>query len=270
MFDKNQEVYISLITGIALILFVSTILLLSVIRFKSKETLHKFEKQSLQSQYQQELLHTQLEIQEQTLKTISQEIHDNIGQVLSLAKLNLNTIDITKQDELLEKIGGSKQLVSKAIQDLRDLSKSLNTDSITSIGLLRAIEYELEMIRKAGEHQALMEITGTVIRLEPQRELIVFRIIQEVLHNIIKHAEAKNIKVQAGYTDNELELIVSDDGKGFDSESMYTPQGIENTTAAGLGLRNMSSRAHLIGAGFVMNSVPGHGTTVKLKIPLNL
>lgn len=237
-------------------------------RFKINK--HIQDKKNLETKFSQTLLQTQLEIQEQTLKTISQEIHDNIGQVLSLAKLNLNTIDITKQDELLEKVRGSKQLVSKAIQDLRDLSKSLNTDSITSIGLIRAIEYELDMIRKAGEHEAIMEVSGTVIRLEPQKELIVFRIIQEVLHNIIKHAEAKSIKVQAGYSGNVMELIVSDDGKGFDIDRERKQEGEESTSIPGLGLRNMSSRASLIGAEFFMNSIPGQGTTAKLKIPLNL
>ena len=106
--------------------------------------------QKIKSDFQQTLLQTQLEIQEQTLKTISEEIHDNIGQALSLAKLKLNTVDFTKQEQLIEKITDSKNLVSKAIQDLRDLSRSLNTDNIAAMGLIRAIEYELELFRKSG------------------------------------------------------------------------------------------------------------------------
>jgi len=228
---------------------------------------HIREKKDMENIFSQTLLQTQLEIQEQTLKTISQEIHDNIGQVLSLAKLNLNTIDITKQDELLEKISGSKQLVSKAIQDLRDLSKSLNTDNIAAIGLLRAIEYELDLIKKAGEHQTVLEINGSIIRPDPQKELIVFRIVQELLNNIIKHAEAKLIKVQANYSSAELELTISDDGKGFNLEPIEKEENTDN--GSGLGIRNMHNRAKLIGADFTMNSIGGQGTTVKLKLPLN-
>ena len=228
---------------------------------------HIREKKDMENIFSQTLLQTQLEIQEQTLKTISQEIHDNIGQVLSLAKLNLNTIDITKQDELLEKISGSKQLVSKAIQDLRDLSKSLNTDNIAAIGLLRAIEYELDLIKKAGEHQTVLEINGSIIRPDPQKELIVFRIVQELLNNIIKHAEAKLIKVQANYSSAELELTISDDGKGFNLEPIEKEENTDN--GSGLGIRNMHNRAKLIGADFTMNSIAGQGTTVKLKLPLN-
>jgi two-component system, NarL family, sensor kinase len=219
--------------------------------------------EQMKAQYQQEILRTQLEIQEQTLKTISQEIHDNIGQVLSLAKLNLNTIDTTKQDELKEKITDSKNLVSKAIHDLRDLSKSLNTDNIVSMGLLRGIEYELDMIRKTG-FETLFDVSGNPLRMEPQKELIVFRIIQETLNNIMKHAEAKKIIISAIYTSDKLELLIKDNGKGVD----LTPLSSEANTNMGLGIRNMHNRAKMIGADFSMSSSIGNGTTVKLIIPL--
>ena len=220
------------------------------------------EKQELQSQFQKTILQTQLEIQEQTLKTISQEIHDNIGQVLSLAKLNLNTMDISKTDELQDKILNSKNLVSKAIQDLRDLSRSLNTDNIAAMGLMRAIEYELELIRKSGVHQTQLNIEGTIIRLDAQKELIIFRIVQETINNIIKHANAKNIFIDAVFKSN-LELSIKDDGDGFDKIEK------ETNLPSGMGLKNMESRAKMIGAEFSINSLSGNGTQVILQIPLN-
>lgn len=222
------------------------------------------EKQQLQSQFQQELLKTQLEIQEQTLKTISEEIHDNIGQALSLAKLKLNTVDITKQEQLIEKISDSKNLVSKAIQDLRDLSRSLNTDNIAAMGLIRAVEYELELFRKSGFTTDL-RISGTITRMEPQRELIIFRIVQEALTNIIKHAEARSITVTAAYNTDTLELKVQDDGKGAKPQDI---NGEENSNKS-LGLRNMHNRAKMVGATFSMESVAGNGTVIKLSIPFN-
>lgn len=232
-----------------------------------KQNKMKLKEEQLKHTFSQNLLQTQLEIQEQTLKTISQEIHDNIGQVLSLAKLNLNTIDISRQEQLLQKIDSSKQLVGKAIQDLRDLSKSLNTDTVAANGLIRSLEYELDMIKKAGEHETILDINGGIVKADPQKELILFRIIQEVLNNIIKHAEAKRINVLANYTTDELELIISDDGKGFDLKPVAKEE--IQQTPPGLGIRNMHSRAKLIGADFSMNSVTGQGTTVKLKLPLN-
>ena len=263
MFDKNQEVFISLITGIALILFVSIILLLSIIRYKKKETLHKLEKQSLQSQYQQEILQTQLEIQEQTLKNISQEIHDNIGQALSLAKLNLNTMPPTNDEALQQKILNSKELASKAIVDLRDLSRSLDTDYVQQMGLQRAIEYELEMIKKTGTIETSMIVEGSLFRLEKQKELILFRIVQETFNNILKHAGAKNINVNINYDAAGFTLIIKDDGKGVDLQSFN--QGENNNF--GLGIRNMHNRAKLIGADFKLSSTPGEGTEVKIVLP---
>lgn len=221
--------------------------------------------QKMKSDFQQTLLQTQLEIQEQTLKTISEEIHDNIGQALSLAKLKLNTIDIAKQEQLIEKITDSKNLVSKAIQDLRDLSRSLNTDNIAAMGLIRAVEYELELFRKSGFATNLL-ISGTITRMEPQRELIIFRIVQEALTNIIKHAEAKAITVTAAYNTGTLELQVQDDGKG--TTVMQDINGGENSNKS-LGLRNMHNRAKMVGATFSMESVPGNGTVIKLSIPFN-
>jgi signal transduction histidine kinase len=265
---QKFEIITGIVVTIIVFLLAGFFILVLVAYINRRKKKHMEEKQMMQSSFHQELLQTQLEIQEQTLKTISQEIHDNIGQVLSLAKLNLNTIDITRKDDLLEKIDSSKQLVSKAIQDLRDLSKSLNTDNIAAIGLLRAIGYELDMIRKAGEHKTSLEIMGNAIRPDPQKELIVFRIVQELLNNIIKHAAATNIKVEAHYTNTELELIISDDGKGFNLESMNKEDN--NGSGQGLGIRNMHNRARLIGAGFSMQSLEGQGTTVKLKLPVNM
>ncbi len=244
-----------LLLGVFIILFISL--------YRIRMNKHIKEKKELRDLFEKELLRTQLEIQEQTLKIISQEIHDNIGQVLSLAKLNLSTMDIADLEELKEKIKDSKQLVSKAIQDLRDLSKSMNTDNIEAIGLLHAIEYELEMIRRTG-YLTKLKVEGKTIRLESQKELILFRIIQEVLNNIIKHAEADIIVVTVNYEENEIRLHVKDNGKGFD----LTPLNKENNSDHGLGIRNMHNRAKLIGADFKMTSNTGHGTEVCLTVPL--
>lgn len=238
------------------------ILLLAALYSKKTER-SRIEKSLMKAQFDQTLLQTQLEIQEQTLKNISQEIHDNVGQVLSLAKLNLNTMDITKTEQLQGKIDNTLSQVSKAINDLRDLSKSFNTDNICAIGLINAISYELDIINKTGSHSASLRIAGNSQRLEPQKELILFRIVQEALHNIIKHAGAGTVKVLANYTDHQLELQVTDDGKGFDLSPLNQP----GNNGFGLGIRNMHNRAKLIGAEFSMTSNLGEGTIVKIILP---
>jgi two-component system, NarL family, sensor kinase len=216
----------------------------------------------LKHEYHQELLRTQLEIQEQTFKNISQEIHDNIGQALTLAKLNLNTMP-QGSGEQQEKITTTKELVSKAIVDLRDLSRSLNTDYVADMGLQKAIEYELGLISKSSNIITNMQLEGEPFRMDKQKELILFRIVQEVLNNTLKHAGATTIHAKINYGNNDLQLSVTDNGKGF----LISDTQNENQSGSGLGLRNMDNRAKLIGATFSMNSKPGNGTEVRIILP---
>ncbi len=113
------------------------------IRYKQQLVKLDFEKNKL-------LLETQIEIQEQTLKTIAEELHDNIGQVLSLAKLNLNTFPVFTDMAIQTKINDIKQLVSKAILDLRNLSRSMHGDRFNDLGLKEAIANELKIMQNTG------------------------------------------------------------------------------------------------------------------------
>jgi signal transduction histidine kinase len=173
-------------------------------------------------------------------------------------------MNTSEPDGLAAKIEDSKKLVAKAINDLRDIAKGLNSDNIADIGLVRAIEYELKMIEKTGSYKTSLELSGEIQKLPAQKELILFRIVQEILNNIIKHANGKSILINADYSTNDLKLLIKDDGEGFNTEIL----NIENTGQNGLGIRNMNSRAKLIGAEFTMNSTKGNGTEVKLSIPI--
>lgn len=223
---------------------------------------HFQEKQLFESESRQVLLEAQLEIQEQTLKNISQEIHDNIGQALSLAKLNLNTMNTSDPGQLNQKIANSKELVSKAISDLRDLSHTLNTDYVSGMGLLKAVEYELDMIGKSANIKTSLEVTGNPSRTDTQKELILFRIIQEGLNNIIRHAEASLIRVCISYNPSALLLTVADNGKGIIPDIINRRDGM-----GGLGISNMKGRAGLIGADLKISSAEGSGTLISIALP---
>jgi len=227
--------------------------------YRSRRQKYLKEKELLHTQFQQELLQTQIEIQEQTLKTISQEIHDNVGQVLSLAKLNLNTFENTESAYNQTKINDTKQLVSKAINDLRDLSRSLHGDRIAELGLHEAIANELKILRNTGQYQTLLRIKGESYKLEPQKEMVLFRIFQEAFHNAEKHAKAKNINVQMVYDTTGFKLLIEDDGVGFDTSALQPGQ-------SGIGLKSMQNRAALIGGTLSINSSPGNGTRITIEI----
>lgn len=252
----NDYVYIGTVIFLLLALLFIFFLVVSLKRRRKMN----LEKTQLHTQFQEELLRTQLEIQEQTFKTISQEIHDNIGQMLSLAKLNLNTVDLQKEEKAAGKIGSAKDLVSKAIQDLRDLSKTLNTDTIAAAGLLNAIEAELHLLQKTGALETHFLTSGTPVKLDAQKELILFRIVQEALHNVIKHAQASEVSVSALFEDGQFLLQIRDNGCGFEERSR---------PLFGSGLRNMQSRSKLIGADWKIESGKTGGTAICITLPTN-
>jgi two-component system NarL family sensor kinase len=259
-YRTNTEVYLFIITGIIILNVFLGFIVSFIFMYRRKQKANRMEKNELHFQFQRTLLQTQLEIQEQTFKNISQEIHDNIGQVLSLAKLNLSAIELNREEDYREKAIGAKQLISKAIQDLRDLSRSLNTDYVSRMGLEKAIEYELDIIRKSAMYETDLTVRGPVSSFEKQKELIVFRIVQEVLNNIIKHANATVIRVVLEYGDDSFNLTVTDNGVGFDLDPL------SNDERFGLGIRNMHSRANLIDAEFKISSTLGSGSTVNLTV----
>src|ERR1700733_4201111 len=148
MQKESSEIVITVIAVTITLLLLGALMLSFVYLYRKRYRRHLGEKEQLRLSYERELLKAQLEIREQTFRNISQEIHDNIGQMLSLAKLNISTMDIAQPATLEQKIEDSKNLVSKAIHDLRHLSRGLSTDHIADLGLPRAIEHELEMIQK--------------------------------------------------------------------------------------------------------------------------
>jgi signal transduction histidine kinase len=238
-------------------LFLAGFITFSILIYQRNQLRHRQEKKEITERYAQELLKAQLEIKEQTLHIISQEIHDNIGQVLSLVKLNLNAIH--PEGRFASKINSSKELVSKAIQDLRTLSKTLNTSYLNHILFSEALQYELDLIEKSELYRTTLEISGTERKLESQRQLMLFRITQEILNNIMKHAKASHIVVSLDYSGENLSISIKDNGIGFEMiEELYTK---------GTGLGNMFHRARLIDSLFEIQSFPGNGTTVKLSVP---
>ena len=239
-----------LVAGIIAFLFI----------FSNRNWKHQREKQLMKTQFEQELLQTQLEIQEQTLKTISEEIHDNVGQVLSLVKLNLNTVVNINDEQAQLKIESTKNLVSKAINDLRELSRSLHGERIGEIGLQEAIENELKIIQNTGQFKTELNITGQVYTQNPQKEMVLFRIVQEALHNAVKHANATNLKVLMNYSAANFTLTINDDGAGFLADQLLTSQ-------TGIGLKSMRNRAALIGGEFSLQSSKNNGTSISIELP---
>ncbi len=266
MFAKDQEIFVAIIASTALMVFLVAVIVFAVIRYQNKLRKHLQEISDMRIAFHSEVLKAQLEKEEQTLLRISQEIHDNIGQILSLVKLNLNTMDISScTPTLQEKVILTKDMVGKAINDLRQLSKSLNSTHLKQQFLSESLKAELDIINKVGLYLTSFSINGEEKLLDPQKQLIIFRMVQEALNNIIKHAQAKQISITLNYEFESLYLSIADDGIGLSEFNASTT----NSPKKGTGMGNLYYRAELIGAIVNIESEKNKGTNIQFTIPYN-
>jgi signal transduction histidine kinase len=218
----------------------------------------------LKDMYDKEALRSQLEIQENTLKTIAQELHDNIGQMLSVVKLSLSIVPVENDSPGSEQIKNSQEVLNKAIIDLSNLTKSLHSDRIAQIGLVESVRSELSSVRKAGIANVVFNQSGTEIFFDEQKSIFLFRIFQEALNNILKHARATEVSVDLNFSDSIFVMEITDNGIGFN-----VPEKRKFTdSSSGVGLKSLFNRAKLIGADLSIDSSPTSGTTILIELPL--
>jgi len=258
--DKSSETVVVILIGILLSLMLVSFIVAMLFLYRRNNLRHQRTMQLANARFQQELLTAQLEIQEATFKNIAEEIHDNIGQTLSLAKFNIAVIPIEAGNSLYEPLTGTKELINTAIDDLRNLSHGLHSDRLIKTGLADSITNEVKHINKSGKILASVNISGNSYPLGKDAEIILFRIFQESLHNIMKHAEASEVTADLLFNDKELDIKIKDNGRGFDTEAMQEE-------GHGLGLTSMANRANLIGASFRITSTEGAGTEISVVLP---
>jgi signal transduction histidine kinase len=256
--DNIQQIII-LSTCIFLLAPLAIVIYITIYHRRKKR--HMEEKEYLKNAFQQELLKTQIEVQEQTLYNVGQEIHDNITQVLSFVKLNLALIANAEVPVQQQKISESRELIARAIGDLRHLSKSLSFEHIMRQGLINALEVEAERINNSSILKVGLKTEGAGYSLGGQRELVLFRIFQEALNNTLKHATASRLNVTLQYSEQLFNLTLEDDGVGFSPN--------EQTGSNGLGLKNMQNRAAMMGAMATIYSSPGNGCSINVTLKPN-
>jgi two-component system, NarL family, sensor kinase len=255
----------TIIITVTIILLLLTIFMVGVLLlYQRKKIDYQTSLESLKNEYEKTLLKTRLEIQEQTFQAISREIHDNINLSLTLAKLNLNTLDFNKFEKCSEQVGLSIHYVSKAINDLSDISESINSEIISNQGLLCALRRDIEKLSRLNCFIIQFNVCGDPVYLDAQKEIFIFRIIQEAFNNILKHAKAKNISLRLHYYARQINIIITDDGVGFKVPDKLNSIPKTKPTS---GLRNMQKRAELLNGRYRLDSRIGRGTTIRITIP---
>ncbi|MGZ8549055.1 MAG: sensor histidine kinase [Chitinophagaceae bacterium] len=253
MQKEKLDLIISVIAAsLFVLLLVISVLFLFRIYLKRKNKL-LLEKERMNIEFEQTLLKSKLEIQEHTFTEISREIHDNIGQVLSLVRINLNTLEAPVETK---KINLMDELLGKAITDLRSLSHSLDADHIRNKGWIIPVTRLLNDLQKSGKYKTHLQQDEELPALGNDKPIILFRMIQEIINNVIRHAAADTIYLDAKKENNKLTVKISDNGKGFDVSK----------NSAGVGLQNLRTRSKMIGADLMIKSDTGMGTVVTISI----
>jgi two-component system NarL family sensor kinase len=266
MQDQNKEIYFIIFMGTLLAFLLVGFILSMFFFYQRKRQKQERELIRLKEEYEQEVLRSQLEIQETTMNTLAQELHDNIGQTLSVIKLWMSMVPIEKDHEAYEGVQNSKEMLHKVIRDIADLTKSLHTDRIADIGLSEAINFDLASIRRAGILKINFEALGEEFHFPDQKSVFIFRMYQEMMHNIIKHSQATHVMVSLVYSGNDtFVMTIQDDGVGFDVQQKKD----SGSGSSGLGLKSMRNRAKMIGADLSIQSEPGKGTIISVSVPLN-
>jgi signal transduction histidine kinase len=208
---------------------------------------------------QRERILAEITIQENERKRIAIDLHDSLGPLLSAVKLNINSIDIQPADQnILDKAGKS---LDEIIGSMRQISYDLLPNTLERKGLAEAVKDFVGHLPQTKSINIQIYIVKN-IQVPKEKEIHVFRMLQEIIHNTIKHAEAKNLQIGLSEEDNFLLVLAKDDGKGFDFEK-------EKQRSGGLGLKSLESRCEILNGIISLESKPGFGTNYFVKIPMD-
>ena len=231
----------------------STFIILVVVKYQKNKNSYTTEINILKAKHENFILQTQIEIQEQTFQNISRDIHDNIGQKLSLAKLYLTKYSDTNSGQN----NAASDIIGNAIADLRNLSRTLSSDIVIADGIIKAVETEIQLMQKSSIFRTALHVSGEAVFLDDSKDLILFRIIQEALQNIVKHAQASEISIEFNFFLEKLNISIKDNGQGLSEKFIY-----------GQGLKNMEARTKLLCGDFEIKNNSPVGVEIALNIPL--
>lgn len=204
--------------------------------------------------------------QEEERRRIAREIHDSLGQMLTAIKFNVEILEDAAGLQLEDdrkRMVDIKSLLDNAMAEAREISYNLMPSVLVDFGLVPALQFLAEQFSKSNELTVEVHTNGVESRLDPSIEVGLFRIAQEALNNIAKHADAHQINVQLIGDSNSIKLIIEDDGKGFHT-SRFEPRSGQRH---GMGLVSMRERAASFNGVLVLDSRPGHGTEIIVEIP---
>ncbi|MFY7816272.1 MAG: sensor histidine kinase [Chryseobacterium taeanense] len=253
---KTELLIILILFNTFFVLFVAAVMVY-ILKYRQRKKEYMNEIEVKNEIHKRELLATQLEIQQVTMQQIGRELHDNIGQKLTLVSLYIQQLLYeNKVPEVSERIDQVSQIINQSLQDLRSLSKTLTDDNIKQKEIVTLIQEEVDITNAFKKCHVDFKHNFQQLDLGFVHKNVLLRITQEFIQNSIKHANCKNIFINLNTSEKVLwELNIKDDGVGFDAL---------NAKSNGIGLTNMKNRAEIIGAEFSLESRENLGTTLNI------
>ncbi len=251
--DNTLDIIMPMAGGIILYGLLVMFIIYFISLYKKKQVEYEWEKE----QIKQLLLKTEIEIKEETLSYLSRELHDNLGQIASLIKINLGMINMEEGNSDFERLSDSKMLIKSLILDIKGLSTTLKGENLQRFGLIDMIKKDLKRIEKIGQIHIEFNCTSGLPELASEKQVFLYRMTQEIFNNILQHSDATKAQLFISLHNNsDIELKFSDNGIGFDV----------NTNKPGNGLINLEERCKLIKAKLVITSVIGEGTEIQILL----
>jgi two-component system, NarL family, sensor kinase len=244
----------------AVMLLLAFSIIIFVIFYQKRILSEQLKRQQLEVEYQQKMLQAALESQEKERSRLASDLHDSVGAMLSTIRLTLHPVVKAGNGQPLDQ---TKQLLDETIETVRRISRDLLPAGLEKFGLTHAIQELCERINSSDIVTVQFSENGNVIEMDKKREVLVYRIIQEMLNNAIRHSKASLLKIQLMWTDT-LQLVIQDNGEGFDYEGFKTRQA---SSKAGLGLYSIETRVQLLGAKLKYDTVFPSGSQFTVKIP---
>jgi signal transduction histidine kinase len=248
MDDSQGGLVLMATTAIITIALLVTVVAVMIVSMKGKE------------RHERDLLTKQLEVQREVMQNISWELHDNLAQVASLIKMQLNTLPLDDRDQATRKLEDTKELTRKLLHGLKSLSLSNNTDMVIHLGIVKSLENEITRLNSFGTFESTLTVEGPSPRFEVKTTFALYRMSQEIINNIIKHSGGRRVDVSLRTSEKSFTMTFQDDGVGFD------PTVNDNTNSSGL--FNLRNRAKTIQAKFHVDSSPGSGAKITVELPL--
>lgn len=248
---------------------VMSVLVMGFISYQNRMKANRLElavkqQKLVEAKHEQQIvaMRSMLEGQEKERARIARDLHDGLGNMLSTLKVNIGSLHISFKDGKKEQLySKANEMIDEACTEVRKVAHEMMPIALKQLGLKKALQDLCFKMESTHGFEVFFEVYGQEQVLDNNTNVMLYRIVQELFNNIVKYAEAQEVLLQLTFSENLLNLIVEDDGKGFEMDNIAPD--------AGMGLKSIRFRSEYIGGECEFDSRLGHGTLVSVNVPLN-